>query len=707
MAPGNTPGAGRSRAADYEVARVLAASTNVDDATPLLLKTLCETLDWDLAEFWIVDRHANTIRLTESWHTTTSGAEPMMGSSPLAFAQGVGLPGHVWNSGQSLWSQHLVTDERFVRTAAAARAQFQSAFAFPTSHTTAPTSSIELDTRVTGAIVCFSRELRRPDDELLEGVSVLGSQIGQFLERKRAERALLAQAEELTSVVASLSDCLWSAEISTEGHWTYRYCSPAVERITGRPPEFYMNDPRRWLRTIHPRDRARRRRVLGRFRMGQSLHEEVEFRIVLPDGTIGWVRESARATPLASGGMRVDGVVSDISERKKSEALAAGQNRLLLEAQKIDALGQLANGVAHDFNNLLTVIIGFTELLVIEQTSPEDPASEMLKQIAAASERGSRLTRQLLAFSGRQLLAPKVVNLNVIVAAMDSSLRRLIGEPVRLAVALEPSLHCTYADIEQLEQVILNLVVNARDAMPQGGDLTIQTRNAELDEVFVRAHPEAKLGPHVALAVRDTGSGMPDHVKTHLFEPFFTTRQRGLGTGLGLATAYGIIRQSGGVVLVESAPGQGTTVEIYLPAELDAEEEPVPAASLVESARGTETVLVVDDQEAVRKMVRRVLERQGYAVIEAESGIQALEIVGEDTRRVDLLLTDLAMPEMSGVALAVHVRMLRSGLRVLYMSGYTSDPAVDAYLRASLARFIQRPFTTRALLEIVRETLEE
>ena len=369
------------------------------------------------------------------------------------------------------------------------------------------------------------------------------------------------------------------------------------------------------------------------------------------------------------------------------------------QAEKMEAIGRLAGGVAHDFNNLLTVISGYAEILLARS---DVPGREQLAEIAHAAEQAAGLTRQLLAFSRRQVLHPTVLDLNDIVAGMEPMVRRIIGDDVSVGVRLAPGLAAVEADQAQLERVILNLAANARDAMPDGGRLTIETGNVELDDDYVTSRGEGTPGPNVLLAVSDTGVGMSDDVQRHLFEPFFTTKAPGAGTGLGLSTVFGVVKQSGGSIFVYSEEGRGTTFKIYLPAAV-ADRVDGAAAADAGSERGTETIMVVEDDESVRDLVRLMLESNGYNVLAAAGAEEAERICTGD---VDLLLTDVVMPDVNGRVLAERLSLTSPSMRILFMSGY-SDEAVYRHGEISPdASFIEKPFTDRTLARKVREVLD-
>jgi two-component system, cell cycle sensor histidine kinase and response regulator CckA len=410
--------------------------------------------------------------------------------------------------------------------------------------------------------------------------------------------------------------------------------------------------------------------------------------------------------PLAAGDgcPQVLGVSTDITERKAVEEALRKSEEQLRQSQKMEAVGQLAGGVAHDFNNLLTVINGFGDLLK-NQLTPDDPMRGPVEEIRKAGERAAALTYQLLAFSRRQMLNPEVMDLNGAVADAEKLLRRLIGEDVELMTVLRPSLGRVQVDPGQLQQVILNLVVNARDAMPQGGRLILETAKAELDPTYATQHL-VQPGPYVMLAVSDTGCGMDAATRAHIFEPFFTTKEQGKGTGLGLATVYGIVKQSGGHIAVYSEPGIGTTFKIYLPRVEVAGEVPDVAAPPETLPRGKETILLVEDEEQVRALVRGVLQDAGYTVLEACRGDEALIHATRYADPIHLLLTDVVMPGMSGRDLADRLALTHPDARVLYMSGYTQDAIVHHGVVQAGVVLLQKPFSPGALLRKLREVLD-
>jgi nitrogen-specific signal transduction histidine kinase/CheY-like chemotaxis protein len=392
------------------------------------------------------------------------------------------------------------------------------------------------------------------------------------------------------------------------------------------------------------------------------------------------------------------GISRDVTEMKRLEAD-------FRQAQKMEAIGRLAGGVAHDFNNLLAVIIGYSEL-VFSRLRADDANRGLLYEVQKAGDRAAGLTRQLLAFSRKQVLMPVVVNLNPVLDDLGAMVRRLIGEDVDVSLSLAPDLGRARVDPGQFEQAVINLAVNARDAMAGKGRLVIETRNASLDEAYAGEHPDAKPGEYVLLSVTDTGRGMDEATQARIFEPFFTTKEAGKGTGLGLAMVYGFVKQSGGHVEVDSRPGRGTTFRLFLPRTEVAETARMIEEEDLRITGGDETILLVEDEEALRTLVRQVLQSYGYTVLEARDGQDGLWMAGQFPGTLHVLVTDLVMPRMGGRELADHLSPHRPGLKVLFMSGHTEDPAMQRGEALAGAAFVQKPFSPLALVRKVRQLLD-
>ncbi len=423
---------------------------------------------------------------------------------------------------------------------------------------------------------------------------------------------------------------------------------------------------------------------------------ELEWGARARGGETFWLEVSLK-TATIGGRTRLLAVMRDVTARRTLEAQ-------LVQAQRLEAVGRLAGGLAHDFNNLLQVVLGQGEIL-IGGLAPGDPLRAGVERMMEAADRAAGLTRQLLAFSRNQILEPRALNLNTVVRDMEGMLRRLIGEGISMELRLDPDLGCTLADPAQIEQVIMNLAVNARDAMPDGGTLVIETANVNLDEDYANRHAQVKAGPYVRLAVGDTGSGMDEQTLERIFEPFFTTKERGKGTGLGLATVYGIVKQSGGFIWAYSEPGRGSSFKIYLPRTFGAEEEPRRPAIGDRPLGSGETVLLVEDEDSVRATVRQGLEACGYSVLEARSPGEALLMAERHPAALDLVLTDVVMPMMGGRELVERLRRVRPDIAVLFMSGYTDNIIAHHGVLERGVAFLQKPFTRNVLARKVREAL--
>ncbi|HXG45552.1 MAG TPA: PAS domain S-box protein [Gemmatimonadales bacterium] len=552
--------------------------------------------------------------------------------------------------------------------------------------------------RVVGTLNLYVAEAGFFDDEELRLLGDLAMDIAfalevheRDLERREAEHALRASEERFRELTETIQEVFW---ISDPGKTRILYVSPAYEKVWGRTRESLYTSRQSWLDSIHPDDRERVLPVLaGPDPVGRY---DEEYRILRPDGGVRWIRDQAFPVRGAGGAVeRIVGVARDITDRKAAE-------EQLRQAQKMESVGRLAAGIAHDFNNILTVINAVADLALAEL--PDGALRNDLVTIREAGGRAAELTRQLLAFSRKQVLRPEVVNLNALVADAETLLRRLLGSDIRVRLHLAQDLAPVSVDPGQFHQVILNLAVNARDAMPQGGTLTIETRNLILDP---RARPPASgisAGRYVVLAVTDTGVGMDAATRQRLFEPFFTTKEPGKGTGLGLATVHGIVKQSGGEIQVQSELDKGTTFTIYLPAS---ESAPVLRARKVPApCRGAECLLVVDDDPEVRRLTARLLERTGFRVQTAGNGPEALRTLESSQEPVHLLLADVMMPGMTGTELAEQVRRRYPGIRVLLTSGYTEAAPVQQGLWAGVAQFLNKPYTPDELTAKVRQVLD-
>ncbi len=573
--------------------------------------------------------------------------------------------------------------------------QFSGAAALPLARELAPGAPFIL---VTGSLdeetAVQYMKAGAADYILKDRLARLGPAVQGALEHQRAAERMKQQLREREEYFKSLIEQALDIIAVLDAEGAIRYASPSVFPLLGYIPEEVVG--RRMLDLVHADDAGTTLRVFaegvatgkgGRLLELRFRHKDGSYRILeaigrylLDDPVVRGVVINAR----------------DVTERRSLE-------RQLLQAQKMEAVGRLAGGIAHDFNNVLTAILGYVALM-LDGLPTLSPLRPDLEEIRTAADRAAGLTRQLLAFSRKQVLDLRVLDLNALVTDMDRLLRRLLGEDIVMVTTLDPALGAVRADVHQLEQVVVNFAVNSRDAMPEGGRLTIETQNAALDDSYAREHV-VRPGSYVMLAVSDTGTGMSAETMSHVFEPFFTTKEAGKGTGLGLATVYGIVQQSGGYVWCYSEPGKGTTFKVYLP-RVDAPVDRLPARAAARSTHGSETILVVEDEAGLREVIRRVLEKHGYAILEASTADAASALARRHTGAIHLLLSDIVLPGGSGRVLADELLAQRADLKVLFMSGYTEDVIVQRGVLTPGTPFINKPFSADILAGKVREVLD-
>jgi two-component system cell cycle sensor histidine kinase/response regulator CckA len=521
--------------------------------------------------------------------------------------------------------------------------------------------------------------------------------IRELTELKRMEEQSRDAEARYKTLVERLPAITYIADFGETDSGPAQYVSPQITSILGFTQEEWLADEYLWTKQLHPEDRERAKADEARSRTSTEPFVS-EYRLLARDGRTVWIRDEAVPVGGGPGSPRFfHGVMFDVTERKQLE-------QQLQTAQKMEALGRLAGGVAHDFNNLISVIINYASFL-LEDLPEGDPRGEDVLEIRQAGERAARLVRQLLTFSRREVVSAEVMDLNGIVRGTEKLLSRVIGEDVSVELELDDDLNAVKVDPGQIEQVLVNLAVNARDAMPEGGRLRIETRNAFVDEAESQRFESLAPGSYASLTVSDTGTGMSEEVRTHLFEPFYTTKREVGGSGLGLATVYGIVARAGGHIDVDSEPGMGATFTILIPAtrELAVAKPIMPVASPTDA--WGETILVAEDEPAVRRVVTRILSEHGYKVLPATSGIEALGLSSSHSGAIDLLLTDVVMPHMSGKELSERIAASGPRLKTVYMSGYTDQIIARRGVLEEGEAFLQKPFGRDELVRTVREVL--
>jgi PAS domain S-box-containing protein len=669
----------REQAAEHATLRILSESASLAEAAAPLLETLCTAHGWDLGTIWMRDDAVGAVRCVSLWRAPGVQAPELEAlEGDVFFPVGKGLVGRVSKTGEAMWVEDLAKGAAFPRMGLAAKRGMVSMAAIP----------VLVGRECLGIIELYARTRRQDDHELRTRLTAVGRQLGLFQDRRRAEKALQAREERFRALVENGSDV--TALVDADGR--IKYASGPVRRILGRSPEELVGQSAFDL--MHPEDVGATRPKLEAALAKPGQPVTATYRMQHRDGT--WrVLESIVVSHRNNPAIRAIVInARDVSERHLLE-------EQLRQSQKMEAVGRLAGGIAHDFNNLLAVMLGYTTLTLARAADPA-VVTRNLEQIRTAAERAANLTRQLLTFSRKQVLQPKVIDIGGVVSELHTMLERLIGEDVELVTEVGRAKGHVKADRGQLEQVIVNLAVNARDAMPRGGRLAIVMRDVVVDAAVAREQAGLQPGRHVCIEVSDTGVGMEPETLSRLFEPFFSTKEKGKGTGLGLATVYGIVKQSGGHVAVESAPGRGTTFRIWLP-EVEVETPAAaPAPAGTTAPAGSETILLVEDEEALRGLLQEVLAESGYKVLQASSGAEALRVSRAHAGPVDLLLTDVVMPGMGGREVATALAAERPGLRVLFASGYTAEAIARHGVLEPGTDLIHKPFTPDALLRRVR-----
>jgi len=530
--------------------------------------------------------------------------------------------------------------------------------------------------------------------------------------RTKKENILLSsqievQRQRLNTIIANIPGVVWESrlEMSSSAQFS-NFVSDYVEKMIGYSVEEWLSEPNFWLRIMHPEDRAHAELEVKTFIEDKETAVQ-QYRWVAKDGTIVWVEtQMVLITDESGKPFSLRGISIDVTERKLIEEALQKSEEQLRQSQKLESVGRLAGGIAHDFNNMLTAINGYSDL-ILREIGDDDSLRKKVLEIKKAGERSSALTHQLLAFSRRQVLQPKLIDLNRVVTDMSQLLLRLIGEDIQLNIELDEKPSCVEADPGQLSQVIMNLVVNARDAMLQGGELTVKTEKVLFENEAVAQFATKRKGWFVMLSVIDNGTGIEGKILEQIFEPFFTTKQVGVGTGLGLSTVYGIVKQSGGYIWVNSEIGKGSEFKVYLPFVEGEKQDKKEKKRLEQFPYGSETILLVEDEEMVRDLTRRILELCGYTVVEARNGVEALKICEEISETISLLMTDVVMPQMNGRELSEKVSEINPSIKTLFTSGYMNDRVMRHGVSDDEVNFIQKPFAPDVLARKIRQLLDD
>lgn len=658
-------------------------SKDFNSAIEVTLQKICETTGWVFGEAWLPTQDKSYLECSPVWYSRLDRLNNFRKiSEGFAFRPGIGLPGRVWSSRQPAWVIDVTMDPNFPRAPYAREAGLKAAMAIP----------VLAGDEVVAVLDFFVPEPRNEDKRLVGLVSTVAAYLGILFLRKRMEEELYKSEERYCSLISNIPDVLWTAD--SKGNTVF--ISPNVEKMYGYIPEEIYRDPYGlWFGRIHPDDVGP---VRESFELLFSKNKEfdVEYRIQRKDGEWIWLHDRAIRTYTKNGVMCTDGIFSDITEHRKLEDQ-------LRHSQKLEAIGQLVGGIAHDFNNMLTAIIGFAGILRMKMKK-DDPLTVNVEQIIEAAERGVSMTQSLLVFGRKQAIHLMSVNLSEIIEKVDRLLSRLIGEDIELRVMTAKKGLAVMADTVQIEQVLINLATNARDAMPDGGTLTIETDRENVDKEFVNVHGYGEPGEYAVISVSDTGVGMDEETKRRIFEPFFTTKEVGKGTGLGLSIVYGIVKQHNGYINVYSEVGKGTTFRIYLPlVKRKAEEKKAPEAPA--PIVGSETVLVAEDDATVRKLSKTLLETFGYKVIEAVDGEDAVQKFTENKDMIHLLILDVMMPRKNGMEAYNRIREMSPNIKVLFMSGYTAEVIKARRMVGEGMEFVSKPISPTEFLKKVREVL--
>jgi two-component system cell cycle sensor histidine kinase/response regulator CckA len=669
----------------HDVTLAASEAPDVHALFDVVLRTLGDAGHWTFGAAWRPRSQSSSLSCEHVWTRSVEDRQRLGPIAALTFAPNEGLLGRAWATRRSRWTHDLAREVDCPRSATASTLGLHAGLVVP----------VIAGGEVTAVIELF-KDTEGEDEGFLKLLSTLATHLASIIERKRAEDALRASEARFARLWESGIVGIATADLAGT---TYD-ANDEFLRMLGYTRDELAAGQLQWANQTPPEWRSADETAIAQLRTTGSARPW-EKELIRKDG----VRVPVLIGVAMLDAQRFIAFLSDLSEKKQVEASLHRSDEQLRQAQKMEAVGRLAGGIAHDFNNALSVVLSYGEMM-LDELRPGEPMRDGVEEICKAGFRAAGLTRQLLMFSRQQVVAPRVLDLNEILLDIDKMLQRILGADIELLSLRSEPLGKVRADAGSIEQVILNLVVNARDAMPTGGKLTLETSNVMLDQDYANAHHGASPGPHVRLTVTDTGVGMDRLTQSRIFEPFFTTKERGKGTGLGLSTVFGIVQQSGGSIWVYSEPGMGTTFKIHLP-RIDADKadisrsRPIPTISM----RGTETILLVEDEDQVRAVARDILRRNGYKILEARNAGEAI-LLSETAGVISLLLTDVVMPQMSGPALAIRIAGHYPGIRILCMSGYTDDSIVRHGVLDATMAYLQKPFTPDTLTRKVREVLD-
>ena len=664
---------------------------NLRDSLVFAMQRICSTTGWTCGETLMPNTSGTLLERFDAFYSSVDGLEKFdILSKRITFPIGIGFPGLALATKQPIWLRDVTQDPNYLRATIANELGLKTGIAFP----------IIADDEVVAVMVFYKHEELEKDEHLVKVVSSLLAQLGSFIKRKQIEENLLTLKNRLDFLLKVSPVMIYSAKY---GDYRTTFISENVSLRLGYEPQQFIQNQAFWLDRVHPEDLPR---IMDEsLLLSKTDHMTMEYRFLHKNGTYRVMYDELNVVRDKEGNpLELIGCWVDITERRVMEEEQEKLREQLYHVQKLESIGTLAGGVAHDFNNILAIIVGYGNLLE-KNIGKDNPSRFYVQKILKSSEKATSLVQGLLAFSRKQGSCQKSVVINKILIQVKNLLPRLIGEDIVLDIMLTDKECVVMADIGQIEQVLMNLATNARDAMPNGGKLTIRVDIVELSSEFIRTHGYGEIGTYALMSVSDTGIGMDNETQKRIFEPFFTTKEVGKGTGLGLSIVYGIIKQHGGYITVESEPGNGATFRIYLPVIKSIDEERKPT-SLPVCLNGTETILIAEDEVEVRNLTKLLLEEAGYKVVEAVDGGNAIHKFMENKDDVSLLLLDVVLPSKSGREVYNEIRKIRPGIKALFMSGYSEGVINKRIILQEGLNFISKPFSQTMLLKKVREILD-